>query len=639
MVGPGCGEKPEDKMATGSEGKELEKAEQQHIDDGETKNLVENCNYFSEFLHNLKERGESGLTNEASKVIRELQTNMLGFLKVSTQLNNDQDKITAIDKPSIERQSANENDDNMGKYNIKGNLKVKTNPLCEKKVKSDEKLKKAFRNLKEDVSTDDSDSSASSENSTDESNSDDQRQSRSKEKRRSATKRSDSVVEILKQFDNRQVPKLEKFNEESGQSLNKYLDRFEHYCEQNLKGSEEFWLSELECHLEGKMLENFKLLRDYDDQYHDLKIKLLRFFKDSSKLRKKRFKKKFENARPKHKESLYSFSIRLESLYKSAYPGKQKDLQTSSKLLNQLKKAISKEARATLSNQILTCKLKGDKPTWKFIQQCIRLKYLDDENSESEEEVDNRREVVINLGRHHEGERNFRPFQNERQFSPPNNRRTYGYNTSQSQYPRFNQSQRPEMRVCHTCKRFGHYAKDCRVSLGLCLLCGRNGHFVKDCPSREQRFSRTNDRNQRYTNDRRSRSFSQNEPRRRNDSVQHNNRGYENYRNNNAFRNRRSSVGGYGDYNNANYQRVNTFNPQQRPRNEDNGNRQNNDQYDNSASWRPSNQTNRVNQASHMNPNAKSYHPRYPVKNSYDRPETDDSTKFTSAAENTEDLN
>ena len=591
--------------------------------DEETVSLVENCNFVKEFLNSLEERGAEGLTNEAAMVIKELQGNMLGFLKVSNPQIEDPGTEKVSDKlnPAKNIDAAKVQHETSVSHSNKG-IDLKHG----EDVRREEiKIKSKVKHLKNLISSDESDTSSQSSSEESENNS---KPPRRKEKVR---KESDSqVADILRQMDNRQVPKLENFLEDSGQSLNKYLDRFESYCRQNFKGNEEFWLSELENHLEGKMLESYKLLRDYDDNYYDVKIKLLRFYKDSSKLRKRRFKKKFENARPKHKESLYSFSIRLENLYKSAYPNKQKDVQQSSKLINQLKKAVSRETKNALSSQIITCKLKGEKPTWKFIQECIRYKDLDDgdgeDDSRSDEDMTAKKEVVINLGRYDnrydKGRTNQREYQSAQQYYPTNERMMQ--NRQNNDYQRFNQIRRPEMKVCHTCKRFGHFAKECRVTLRQCLLCGDSRHFVKDCPNRGFRYGRSNYRNDDYRrNDRRARSYSQNRPNGSDSAANSYNRKNDHQDNNvNVGRMRRNSVGGYRSSQpiRAPFLRSDEYNKERNTgydtRNEYQDNCVSPNKYENPTGYEQTDGGTNFNQVSHMNPNANSYYPKQSVNNS-----------------------
>ena len=142
------------------------------------------------------------------------------------------------------------------------------------------------------------------------------------------------------------------------------------------------------------------MLRDFEDDYSDMKYKLMKWFKDNQDIRKQKNRKKFANARPREGESLYLFSIRMQNLFKLAFP--KHNPERSETLIRQFKQAIPRAARNMLSTQIMSFKLKNEKPDWSFVQKCIRIRDLDEEieidSSDSEERTKEPAEVVINLG-------------------------------------------------------------------------------------------------------------------------------------------------------------------------------------------------------------------------------------------------
>lgn len=58
-------------------------------------------------------------------------------------------------------------------------------------------------------------------------------------------------MSVMAKLDNGKVPSQEIFDESSGQTLKKYLVKFEN-CKNNFKGDKFFWIGELERHLTGK---------------------------------------------------------------------------------------------------------------------------------------------------------------------------------------------------------------------------------------------------------------------------------------------------------------------------------------------------------------------------------------------------
>ena len=66
-----------------------------------------------------------------------------------------------------------------------------------------------------------------------------------------------------------------------------YLNRFERYCEENLRGDRSFWIDELESRLTGETLNAFGAMKDVEDTYDKLKDKLIDWYKAMDDLRKK----------------------------------------------------------------------------------------------------------------------------------------------------------------------------------------------------------------------------------------------------------------------------------------------------------------------------------------------------------------
>ena len=123
---------------------------------------------------------------------------------------------------------------------------------------------------------------------------------------------------LVKKLDNRQLPKLEKFNEESTVRLEEYLTRFENYCKQNYKGGEYLWIGELEEMLTGRALEGFRTIRQNDEDYRTTRRKLLEWYEEERELRTARARKRFHNAIIQADESILLYSNRLLSLFKIA---------------------------------------------------------------------------------------------------------------------------------------------------------------------------------------------------------------------------------------------------------------------------------------------------------------------------------
>ena len=212
-----------------------------------------------------------------------------------------------------------------------------------------------------------------------------------------------SLTKLLKRIDNKQVPKQEMFNEESGQNLESYLKKLEMYCEDNFKGDREFWIGELERHLNGKTLESFKSLRNFNYTYETMKGKFLAWYKGENELRKNKYKKKFRNVQIKHGESLFLFSNRLETIFKLAYP--KHNVQSSRSLVDQFQSSVPKSVKEMIKTQVLSIKLENKKVKWGLIQNWARLMNVEKEKEKQESEAETKeedrrtKEIVINLSR------------------------------------------------------------------------------------------------------------------------------------------------------------------------------------------------------------------------------------------------
>ena len=322
-------------------------------------------------------------------------------------------------------------------------------------------------------------------------------------------KRSTGITRLLEKIDSRQLPKLEKFSEESGQSLSAYLVKFENYCKESFRGPKDLWINELENHLKGGILDTFSSIRDFNDSYEDLKNKLLKSFNDNKEIRKKLYRQKFENARPKPKESMYMFSVRLEGLFKSAFPKHRTN--TGSTLINQFKHAVPKSVRKMLKMQILACKLKDDKVNWSFVQQCVRLNDIEDQKSKQDSDTsveivkETQKEVLISLSETKENkitQRNLEKKNGNRTDGHSvecdrfdrgnrvyNNRKIYGANSGSRNLQGsldHNEHSTDSNRVvfCNMCKKFGHLSLGCHSRIRCYFARGSLEHFIGNCPRR-----------------------------------------------------------------------------------------------------------------------------------------------------------
>ena len=341
-----------------AESAEARRLQEKEIEE-DTVSVINNCGYFGDFMENLKVRGGDDLTGESVEAIKKMRRDMEAFLKITEESEMYEVKVNEV---------KSEEKDPKEKVEEKG-----PGVIPKRQDKSYSKKGKAVMSSEEKSSSESSDSSDSAGSEDEEWAKKQRKKSKERDSRRSMyekskrrersryreTQRNDSLPDYLRKMDNRQVPKLEKYREEAGMSLLKYLDKFERYCLENFRGSEDFWASELESHLEGTILNTYQHLKDQDDDYYDIKDKLVEYYQEDAYQRKRRYKRKFRKARPESGESLYLFSIRLAKIFRLLYP-KKFDKNTK-KLVRQFKRVIPNADRESLDVQLRYYRMEGRK--------------------------------------------------------------------------------------------------------------------------------------------------------------------------------------------------------------------------------------------------------------------------------------
>lgn len=314
------------------------------------------------------------------------------------------------------------------------------------------------------------------------------------------------LINLIKKLDNRAIPQLEKFEEGSSMSLERYLEEFEEYYHENYRGRKYFWLNELEKKLSGRTLEGYRSIRQADDEYEVVKMKLLRWYDEEKELRKKSARKKFDQARMKERESVLMYSNRLLSMFKIAFP--KKNYESSETLMNRFRDTIPRKMKNIVDSQMFNLKLVNKKMSFEKIQKCARLFDVENgENFQGQEETVVE-EIEINLTNPVKNEY----YNHDRKGSWGENKDS-GYkqeyaNRQYYKYPKTTFEPPTQTNYnCSYCGRYGHGFEDCRTRLRSCYKCGNQGHFARDCRenngvidgSRNQSPRNSNQRSYSYT--------------------------------------------------------------------------------------------------------------------------------------------
>ena len=304
----------------------------------------------------------------------------------------------------------------------------------------------------------------------------------------------------MQKFDNRRTPCLEKFNEKSGQGLKEYLDKFEDYCEENVKGDNRYWIGELERLLDGETGKALNSIKSENQSYPKIRKKLLTWFNNMEELRKKKTMGKFSKIKYSSEDSLYLYSIKVENTFKAAYP--KRSVKTSSKLIDKFVNTVPKRHREDFKRQVRAerMKKKNGKIKWSTVQRVARLIDVERNNGYTSSESDRdsvTKEIVINIAKEPSPPDNIRNSNSDKRDYQPKWRtgdcaqnpkyggnyqnNAHNFNRESRTYPKPN----TENRFCSFCKRVGHTFNYCyRYKSIKCYVCGGEGHVARNCTSK-----------------------------------------------------------------------------------------------------------------------------------------------------------
>ena len=238
------------------------------------------------------------------------------------------------------------------------------------------------------------------DSSSSSSSSDDERlEHLAKEKKSGRVKSSDYIKILAERMDNRRAPKCDKFDEESGLSLEEYLEEFEEYCMENIKGDCKNWIKELESNLSGDLLDALKQFRKYRYSYSKLKKKLLEWYDEMEEARQEEYKNNFEVISHKKGESFYIYASRLERTFSLAFP--ETDPEYSTKLRKKYIETVPSSFRKMLKSIISYDNHVHKKTKWKEIKRCARQKDLElkaTKKKDNKDDSESEEEIIINIG-------------------------------------------------------------------------------------------------------------------------------------------------------------------------------------------------------------------------------------------------
>jgi len=300
--------------------------------------LLQGWEFVKNFLEQLKDRGDQGMSKESKDVVEEVDEHLRRY--TSKHIGKTTNSRGAEVTPTLKKETDHTEDES---DSASGSLRT----TCEESGKSKEEVKIGRKTRKDDYW--------------------------------------------------KTLPPMECYDEMSGQGLEEYLVRFEEYCRESYRGGSFLWIAELEKMLSGRILEGMRSLRQPNEGYYDIKRKLLSWYSDEQEYRKKRAKLKFQKVQPKPNETMFIYSNRLESIFKMAYP--KHKVHCSSTLITKFKESVPKKMTRMVNDQELNHKMKDQKLRWQTVQKCARLFDLDVTMSKksSDDEISEPKEITINM--------------------------------------------------------------------------------------------------------------------------------------------------------------------------------------------------------------------------------------------------
>lgn len=352
------------------------------------------------------------------------------------------------------------------------------------------------------------------------------------------------MIEAMQSVGNLKTPVMADFDETSGVDFCQYLKDFETYCEQVIRGRKKFWVNELQARLSGDTLRIFQAARTTGDSWKEMKSKLIQWYQSDAEPRKRKFRRLFAESRHERGESLYMLAIRIETIFKMAFPGKS--LKMSETLRDKYLSAIPVSALNIFRAQQAHTDNGGHQISWEKLKSIAS--FCDGCSEYSRKTTEANQEVVIHLGmdqaktepeiengNYQSGlfrRLDKRPFRKTDSISNQgvyngdnNNRRIYNRDNNRGGYNRTvngrgNGPDEPVRRFsqppsglgksrgapfrpppahlrrnnweCYHCGRVGHLVAECRYKNRACFSCGDTTHFVAECRSRSNVGGRRN---------------------------------------------------------------------------------------------------------------------------------------------------
>lgn len=305
------------------------------------------------------------------------------------------------------------------------------------------------------------------------------------------------------------------FNIEEGGSFKRFFLSFEEFCLAEYKSTQASWLPELERFLTGRALEALRSIQTGDDTYSNVKAQLLDYFKAHEKGKKKTNRYKFHKARMLEAEDPTIYPLRLEKLYREAYP--DDDANSSPLLVDKFIETTTPDLRDPVHMAVLIDKSQNRETTWSTVKTMVsNIAMVDRQRTKMKkvrehDSLPYARALIAMPAESQpqppkvykaERERVPQPATRVPNQAPQTNQQSNPTAAYKPQMSDRRETRNPNRPVsshqrrpsssdrCHYCDVPGHGEHQCWRKLGLCLGCGSPQHYVAQCPDQRPRTPR-----------------------------------------------------------------------------------------------------------------------------------------------------
>ena len=261
-----------------------------------------------------------------------------------------------------------------------------------------------------------------------------------------------------------------------------FIQNFEQFCSLEYgQDTYEQWGKVFGDYLKGEIKDIFDVIGGGNIPYSHLKVKITTHVHDYSTRKQSRLISQYNNLKLKSGESLYVFALRLERLYDTLYPSRNKDEELPTKFLTSIPTDVAREIESGLNFLKL---LPFTAVTWQLVVDFLKSKSSSvlPTNTSDMHTFNNytSRNETHNWYPSNQVTTHFKAGVNKPVYNnKPSFEGNKPANNNRSSFDNFKYS---KPTICSFCRKQGHYSNVCRSRLHQCLVCGDSSHKTLQCP-------------------------------------------------------------------------------------------------------------------------------------------------------------